>query len=121
MHRWKEYYGNVYFKNGVKFAGTSTKSGTNIRVLTREASISGVNVPVQELWKDQTIRTTTPAPETQQLLLNPNTQPQHIPSPSPSPAPFLLQHQVPARPTILVQLTTSPPPSGGGGYGVTKY
>ena len=28
----KEYYGNVYFKNGVKFAGTSIKSGTNIRV-----------------------------------------------------------------------------------------
>ena len=28
----KEYYGNVYFKNGVKFAGTSLKSGTNIRV-----------------------------------------------------------------------------------------
>ena len=28
----KEYYGNVYFVNGVKFAGTSDKSGTNIQV-----------------------------------------------------------------------------------------
>ena len=48
----KEYYGNVYFKNGVKFAGTSTKSGTNIRVFeSREASISGVNVPVSKNCK----------------------------------------------------------------------
>ena len=54
----KEYYGNVYFKNGVKFAGSSIKSGTNIRVFeSREASISGVNVSVVEgMRQDQTIR-----------------------------------------------------------------
>ena len=30
----KEYYGNVYFVNGVKFAGTTAKSGTNIRAVS---------------------------------------------------------------------------------------
>ena len=28
----KPYYGNVYFENGIKYAGTSDKSGTNIVV-----------------------------------------------------------------------------------------
>ena len=36
----KEYYGNVYFKNGVKFAGSSTKSGTNIRVFESRGKVS---------------------------------------------------------------------------------
>ena len=40
----KEYYGNVYFKDGVKFAGSSTKSGKHKSFETREASISGVPV-----------------------------------------------------------------------------
>ena len=57
----KEYYGNVYFKDRVKFAGTSTKSGTNIRVFeSREASISGVNVPVaRTVRSDTTLDTRT--------------------------------------------------------------
>ncbi len=74
----KEYYGNVYFKDGVKFAGSSTKSGTNIRVFeTREASISGVNVPVaRTVRQDQTIRTSPSTPETQTVAPEPQiTQP----------------------------------------------
>ena len=88
----KEYYGNVYFKNGVKFAGSSTKSGTNIRVFeSREASISGVNVPVaRTVRQDQTIRTSTSTPTTETQTVTPEpqiTQPSTYVPPSPSPSP----------------------------------
>ena len=40
----KSYYGNVYFADGVKYAGTSAAGGTKIRVYdTRPASIKGTN------------------------------------------------------------------------------
>ena len=117
----KEYYGNVYFKNGVKFAGTSIKSGTNIRVFeSREASISGVNVPVaRTVRSDTTLDTRTTAvtdvitaePE----IVEPTTfttapAPSPTPSPTPSPAPAPSPAPSPTPPP-------SPPPSGGGGYG----
>jgi len=119
----KEYYGNVYFVNGVKFAGTTAKSGTNIRVFeTRESSISRQSVPVSvTIRDDDTIQTTTPTttetitaePEVAQPTTNvtttstptttttpttstPTTTTSSDPSPSPAP---------------------SPPPSDGGGYG----
>ena len=89
----KEYYGNVYFKNGVKFAGTSTKSGTNIRVFeSRKASIDRVDVPVtRTIRSDQTIQTATPT-TTETItaepdIAQPSTYVPPSPSPSPSPAP----------------------------------
>ena len=40
----KSYYGNVYFSDGIKYAGTSATGGTKIRVYdTRPASIKGNN------------------------------------------------------------------------------
>ena len=40
----KAYYGNVYFSEGIKYAGTSAAGGTKIRVYdTRPASIKGNN------------------------------------------------------------------------------
>ena len=40
----KAYYGNVYFSDGIKYAGTSAAGGTNIRVYdTRPESIKGNN------------------------------------------------------------------------------
>ena len=122
----KEYYGNVYFKNGVKFAGSSTKSGTNIRVFeSREASISGVNVPVtRTVRQDQTIRPpTTPTTETETVTVEPSiTQPSTYvpPSPSPSPAPAPAPSPSPAQSPSPAPRPTpppSPPPSGGGGDG----
>ena len=123
----KEYYGNVYFKNGVKFAGTSIRSGTNIRVFeSREASISGVNVPVtRTVRQDQTIRpsTTTPTTETETVTAEPSiTQPSTYvpPSPSPAPAPAPAPAPSPApspSPSPSPTPPPSPPPSGGGGYG----
>jgi hypothetical protein len=122
----KEYYGNVYFENGVKFAGTSTKSGTDIRVFeTREASISGVNVPVARVQRvDEEISaptvttdvitaepdvvepstfTTAPAPTADPTPTStPTTTPTSDPTPSPAPDPTPY---------------TPPDTGGGGGYG----
>ena len=115
----KEYYGNVYFKNGVKFAGTSTKSGTTIRVFeSREASISGVNVPVARTARTDEALTTRSATTTDVITAEPDvvepttytTAPAPSPSPSPSPAPAPSPAPSPSPPP-------SPPPSGGGGYG----
>ena len=122
----KEYYGNVYFENGVKFAGTSAKSGTDIRVFeTREASISGVNVPVARVQRvDEEISaptvttdvitaepdvvepstfTTAPAPTADPTPTStPTTTPTSDPTPSPAPDPT----------------PYTPPDTGGGaGYG----
>ena len=122
----KEYYGNVYFEKGVKFAGTSAKSGTDIRVFeTREASISGVNVPVARVQRvDEEISaptvttdvitaepdvvepstfTTAPAPTADPTPTStPTTTPTSDPTPSPAPDPTPY---------------TPPDTGGGGGYG----
>ena len=121
----KEYYGNVYFKNGVKFAGTTAKSGTDIRVFeTREASISGVNVPVTRVQRVEedivtTVSTTdviTADPEVTQpttptTTVIPESTPTTTPtsSPTPSPAPDPTPYTPPS--------TDSGSSSGGGGGG----
>ena len=129
----KEYYGNVYFENGVKFAGTTARSGTKVRVFeTREASISGVNVPVDRVQRvdaditatsvsteiltaeeevvDSTF-TTAPAPAPA-----PAPTPAPAPAPAPTPAPAPAPTPAPA-PAPSPTPPPSPPPSGGGGYG----
>ena len=121
----KEYYGNVYFKNGVKFAGTTVKSGTDIRVFeTREASISGVDVPVTRVQRVEedivtTVSTTdviTADPEVTQpttptTTVSPESTPTTTPtsSPTPSPAPDPTPYTPPS--------TDSGSSGGGGGYG----
>ena len=121
----KEYYGNVYFKNGVKFAGTTAKSGTDIRVFeTREASISGVDVPVTRVQRVEedivtTVSTTdviTADPEVTQpttptTTVSPESTPTTPPtsSPTPSPAPDPTPYTPPS--------TDSGSSSGGGGGG----
>ena len=110
----------------MKFAGTSAKSGTDIRVFeTIEASISGVNVPVARVQRvDEEISaptvttdvitaepdvvepstfTTAPAPTADPTPTStPTTTPTSDPTPSPSPDPTPY---------------TPPDTSGGGGYG----
>jgi hypothetical protein len=121
----KEYYGNVYFKNGAKFAGTTVKSGTDIRVFeTREASISGVDVPVTRVQRVEedivtTVSTTdviTADPEVTQpttptTTVSPESTPTTTPtsSPTPSPAPDPTPYTPPS--------TDSGSSSGGGGGG----
>ena len=123
----KEYYGNVYFKNGVKFAGTSTKSGTNIRVFeSRESSISGVDVPVTRTVRTDETLTTRTATTTDVITAEPEvvepttytTAPAPSPSPSPSPSPAPAPSPSPSpSPAPSPTPPPSPPPSGGGGYG----
>ena len=108
------------------FAGTSAKSGTDIRVFeTREASISGVNVPVARVQRvDEEISvptvttdvitaepdvvepstfTTAPAPTVDPTPTStPTTTPTSDPTPSPAPDPTPY---------------TPPDTGGGGGYG----
>ena len=123
----KEYYGNVYFKDGVKFAGTSVNSGTNIRVFeTREASILGVNVPVARVNRvDETIETSvvsttdtitvepdvvTPTrPTSPSVTVDPTTSTSVTVDPTPSPAPDPTPYTPPP--------STDSGGSGGGGYG----
>ena len=123
----KEYYGNVYFKNGVKFAGTSTKSGTNIRVFeSRESSISGVDVPVTRTVRTDETLTTRTATTTDVITAEPEvvepttytTAPAPSPSPSPTPSPAPAPSPSPSpSPAPSPTPPPSPPPSGGGGYG----
>ena len=123
----KEYYGNVYFKDGVKFAGTSVNSGTNIRVFeTREASILGVNVPVARVNRvDETIETSvvsttdtitvepdvvTPTrPTSPSVTVDPTPSTSVTVDPTPSPAPDPTPYTPPS--------TDSGSSGGGGGYG----
>ena len=124
----KEYYGNVYFKDGVKFAGTSVNSGTNIRVFeTREASILGVNVPVARVNRvDETIETSVVS-TTDSITVEPD-----VVSPTRPTSPSVTVDPTPST-SVTVDPTPSPapdptpytpPPStdsggsgGGGGYG----
>ena len=124
----KEYYGNVYFKDGVKFAGTSVNSGTNIRVFeTREASILGVNVPVARVNRvDETIETSvvsttdtitvepdvvTPTrPTSPSVTVDPTPSTSVTVDPTPSPAP----DPTPYTPPSTDSGSSS---GGGGGYG----
>ena len=123
----KEYYGNVYFKNGVKFAGTSIKSGTNIRVFeTRAASISGENVPVARVDRvrenveapTDTTRTITAEPD----VVEPSTfttapAPTVTSDPTPSPAPTVDPTPSPSPSPSPAPYTPPNTGGGGGGYG----
>jgi len=122
----KEYYGNVYFENGVKFAGTSAKSGTDIRVFeTREASISGVNVPVARVQRvDEEI--SAPTVTTDVITAEPDVvEPSTFttaPAPTADPTPTSTPTTTPTSdPTPSPAPSSDPSPStdsgGGGGYG----
>ena len=120
----KAYYGNVYFVNGVKFAGTSRQSGTDIRVFeSREASISGINIPVART--DRVREETTPTTVATQTItaepdvVQPSTfttapAPTVSPDPTPSPAPTVDPTPAPAPDPAP---TYTPPDTGGGGGG----
>ena len=111
--------------NPLPFAGTSSQSGTNIRVFeTRAASISGENVPVARVDRvrgdveapTDTTRTITAEPD----VVEPSTF-------TTAPAPTVTSDPTPS-PAPTVDPTPSPSPSpapytppdtggGGGGYG----
>ena len=123
----KEYYGNVYFVDGVKFAGTSANAGTNIRVFeTREASISGESVPVARVVRtDADIETQVAAPQqitaepdVSEVVIPPTTAPSSTPTSTPTSTPSTPTPSSTPSPAPSPPSYTPPPDTGGsGGYG----
>ena len=132
----KPYYGNVYYVNGIRYAGTSAQtSGTNIVVYDTqiasvqkrqiEGSIAPSQIEETETTQQDTIEaisspsrgsystTPTSAPSTTPATSTPSTTPAtgggySTPS-TPAPAP--------STPSTPAPPSSSPPSGGGGGYG----
>ena len=132
----KPYYGNVYYINGIRYAGTSDKSGTNIVVYdtqlasvqkraiegaiapsqieeteTQEDTIEAISSPTRGSYST----TPTSAPSTPATTSTPSTPTTpatgggySTPS-TPAPAP--------STPSTPAPPSSSPPSGGGGGYG----
>ena len=131
----KPYYGNVYFERGIKYAGTSDKSRTDIVVYnTRLESlqrrvVAGSTVAVSQVEETEveqdTIEaisspsrgsySTTPisapstTPATPSTTTTPSTGGGYSTPSTPAPAP--------STPSTPAPPSSSPPSSGGGGYG----
>ena len=132
----KPYYGNVYFVDGVKFAGTSDKSGTNIQVYnTRLDSLqkrdTGARIVSDQIEEAQVVveeqqdtvesisspsrgsysTTPTSAPATPATTTTPASGGTYS-------APATPSTPAPATPSTPAPPSSSPPSSGGGGgYG----
>ena len=82
----KPYYGNVYFDNGVKFAGTQNTGGKTIRVFdTRTESIGLPRVETTRVspQSDSIAPSVTPTPPSS----TPSPTPTYSPPPPPPPPP----------------------------------
>ena len=126
----KPYYGNVYYVNGVRYAGTSANSGTNIVVYdtqlasvqkrpiegaiapsqieeteTQEDTIESISSPTRGSYST----TPTSAPSTPSTTTTPATGGGYSTPSTPAPAP--------STPSTPAPPSSSPPSSGGGGYG----
>jgi len=136
----KPYYGNVYFVNGVKFAGTSEKSGTNIQVYnTRLDSLqkrdTGARIISDQVEEAQVV-VEEEQQDTVESISSPSrgtysTTPTSAPSTPATPAttttpasggtysaPSTPSTPAPATPSTPAPPSSSPPSSGGGGgYG----
>ena len=127
----KPYYGNVYYVNGIRYAGTSDKSGTNIVVYdtqlasvqkrqiqgqivasqreeteTQEDTIEAISSPTRGTYST----TPTSAPSTTPATSTPSTTPATGGGYSTPSTPAPSTPSTPAPPS-------SSPPSGGGGGG----
>ena len=101
----KPYYGNIYYVNGIRYAGTSANSGTNIVVYdTQLASVQ--KRPIEGAIAPSQIEETETQEDTIEAISSPSrgsysTTPTSTPSTPSTPAPS----------------TPSTPSGGGGGYG----
>ena len=135
----KPYYGNVYFVDGVKFAGTSNKSGTNIQVYnTRLDSLqkrdTGARIVSDQIEEAQVV--VEEQQDTVESISSPSrgtysTTPTSAPATPATPAttttpasggtysaPATPSTPAPATPSTPSTPSSSPPSSGGGGgYG----
>ena len=126
----KPYYGNVYYVNGIRYAGTSANSGTNIVVYdtqlasvqkrqiegqivtsqieeteTQEDTIEAISSPTRGTYSTTPISEPSTTPATPSTTTTPATGGGYSTPSTPAPAP-----STPA-------LSTPSTPSGGGGYG----
>ena len=136
----KPYYGNVYFVNGIKYAGTSEKSGTNIVVFnTRLDSLqkrdTGARIVTDQI-EEAPVVVEEEQQDTVESISSPSrgtysTTPTSAPSTPATPAttttpasggtysaPATPSTPAPATPSTPAPPSSSPPSSGGGGgYG----
>ena len=129
----KPYYGNVYYVNGIRYAGTSDKSGTNIVVYdtqlasvqkrqiqgqivasqreeteTQEDTIEAISSPTRGTYSTTPTSAPSTTPTTPSTTTTPATGGGYSTPSTPAPAPST--PSTPAPPS-------SSPPSGGGGGG----
>ena len=126
----KPYYGNIYYVNGIRYAGTSANSGTNIVVYdtqlasvqkrpiegaiapsqieeteTQEDTIEAISSPTRGSYSTTPTSTPSTTPATPSTTTTPATGGGYSTPSTPAPAPST---PAPSTPST---------PSGGGGYG----
>ena len=130
----KPYYGNVYYVNGIRYAGTSANSGTNIVVYdtqlasvqkrpiegaiapsqieeteTQEDTIEAISSPTRGSYSTTPTSTPSTTPATPSTTTTPATGGGYSTPSTPAPAP--------STPSTPAPSTPSTPSGGGGGYG----
>jgi len=127
----KPYYGNVYYVNGIRYAGTSANSGTNIVVYdTQLASVQ--KRPIEGAIAPSQIEETETQEDTIEAISSPtrgsySTTPTSAPSTTPATPSTTTTpatgggYSTPSTPAPATPSTPAPStpstPSGGGGYG----
>ena len=125
----KPYYGNVYYVNGIRYAGTSVNSGTNIVVYdTQLASVQ--KRPIEGAIAPSQIEETETQEDTIEAISSPSrgsysTTPTSTPStPTTTSTPSTPTtpatgggYSTPSTPSTPAPSTPSTPSGGGGGYG----
>ena len=133
----KPYYGNVYYVNGIRYAGTSANSGTNIVVYdtqlasvqkrqiegqivasqieeteTQEDTIEAISSPTRGTYSTTPISAPSTTPATPSTTTTPATGGGYSTPSTPAPAPTTPSTPAPSTPST---------PSGGGGGGGGGY
>ena len=131
----KPYYGNVYYVNGIRYAGTSANSGTNIVVYdtqlasvqkrqiegqivasqieeteTQEDTIEAISSPTRGTYSTTPISAPSTTPATPSTTTTPATGGGYSTPSTPAPAPTTPSTPAPSTPS-------TPSGGGGGGYG----
>ena len=131
----KPYYGNVYYVNGIRYAGTSANSGTNIVVYdtqlasvqkrqiegqivasqieeteTQEDTIEAISSPTRGTYSTTPISAPSTTPATPSTTTTPATGGGYSTPSTPAPAPSTPSTPAPSTPS-------TPSGGGGGGYG----
>ena len=124
----KPYYGNVYYVNGIRYAGTSANSGTNIVVYdtqlasVQKRAIEGAIAPsqIEETETQEDTIEAISSPTRGSYSTTPTSTPSTTPATTTTPATGG-GYSTPSTPAPSTPSTPAPStpstPSGGGGYG----